>query len=141
MDDPYKILKERREIQMKEAEFNELMEEWTGEIEKIAGQPDNGMELTYEETQKAKEPMLFEPRLKPVDKAVDNPSHYSFAGTTVEEMLEKYLTHDQLIGWFRGSIIKYRMRAFRKGDKGSQDIAKADQYQKFYDEYVKRNTP
>ena len=76
-----------------------------------------------------------------VDKAVDRPSHYEFAGTTVQKMLEQYLTHDQLVGWFRGNILKYRMRAFKKNNLGSQDIAKADKYQELWDDYVKRNTP
>ena len=75
------------------------------------------------------------------DKAVDRPSHYEFAGTTVQKMLEQYLTHDQLVGWFRGNILKYRMRAFKKNNLGSQDIAKADKYQELWDDYVKRNTP
>jgi len=29
----------------------------------------------------------------------------------------------------------------KKGDNGVKDINKADEYQKFYDEYVKKNSP
>jgi len=75
-----------------------------------------------------------------VDKAVDNPSHYDVADTTVQKMLEAMFTHEELMGWIKGNIIKYRMRAYRKGKVGAQDIAKAAEYQKFYDEYLERNT-
>jgi hypothetical protein len=44
------------------------------------------------------------------------------------------------MGWLKGNIIKYRMRAFKKGKVGPQDIAKADEYEKFYAEYVAENT-
>ena len=74
-----------------------------------------------------------------VDKAVDNPSHYDVADTTVQKILESFFTHQELMGWIKGNILKYRLRAFRKGKVGMQDIAKADEYQKFYDDYRARN--
>ena len=144
---------------MKEEEFNELMKEWGDEVEAIAGQPDPQAELTYGEMQAVQakreakaigkefreretksEPTMAKPYVKRViDKAVENPIHYDVADTTVQEMIEKLFTHEELMGWLKGNIIKYRMRAFKKGNLGSQDIAKAAQYQGFYDEYVERN--
>ncbi len=79
--------------------------------------------------------------IKPYKDDVHSPSHYDVIDTTVEEMIEKQFTHEELMGWFKGNVLKYRLRAYKKGDNGTRDINKADEYQKFYDEYVKRNTP
>ncbi len=84
---------------------------------------------------------MDESMVKPYKNAVHSPSHYDIIDTTVEKMIEKQFTHEELMGWFKGNIMKYRLRAFKKGDNGVQDINKADKYQGFYDEYVKRNTP
>ena len=160
-------LANEKEKEMKEEQFNELMEEFNDEIEAIAGQPDPHAELTYGEMKKVHEGQVkkrdpfgkrtirheeteeeFDKRMcstpapkRIIDKAVDNPSHYDFIDTTVEKFIEAGLTHDELMGWFKGNVIKYRLRAGKKNPISTQDIAKADQYQKFYDEYVKRNTP
>ena len=77
----------------------------------------------------------------PVDRAVKDPNHYQFIGMSVKDLIEKGLTHDELIGWFKGNVIKYRMRAFKKGKLGMQDIAKAQQYEDMYGEYLECNTP
>ena len=175
MTDPYETLKERRGIQMKEEQFNKLMEEWGDEIEAIAGQPDpdrepivfkpSDQELSYGEYMSVNSPMknsiaadafeaarmkamdsILDPEpqhtasVRIVDKAVHQPSHYQVADTNVNDMLAKLLTHEELMGWLKGNIIKYRMRAFKKGKVGPQDIAKSNWYQTFYDEYVAKNT-
>lgn len=114
----------------KEQQFNEMMEEVNREID--------GIKLI--ETTKKKKP-YSKPTIKIIDKAVNQPSHYQFINMSVEDLIEKGLTHDELMGWFKGNIIKYRMRSFKKGKVGPQDIAKADEYQKFYDEYIAKNTP
>jgi len=135
-------------------EFNKLMKEWDGEIaaqegirkrddglfERLTAKPEvigvrknNGkLEPVYAGDFKRKEKQ---------NEAIKAPSHYDFIDTTVEKLIEKAFTHEELMGWLKGNVIKYRMRAFKKGDKGMQDIAKADEYQKFYDEYKERNTP
>ena len=153
----YERLIERREIKMREEEFNTLMEEFNDEIEAIAGQPDPHAELTYGEMQtvrknsiaadafesakvKAMDSVLEIELPRVVDKAVHQPSHYQVADTNVNDMLAKLLTHEELMGWLKGNIIKYRMRAFKKGKVGPQDIAKSNWYQTFYDEYVAENT-
>jgi len=79
--------------------------------------------------------------LEPHYEYVDNPSHYNVADTTIQEMLEAMFTHEEFMGWIKGNIIKYRMRAFKKENVGIQDIAKADKYQRFYDDYKLRNQP
>ena len=153
----YERLYERREIEMKskqQEEFEELMQEYDNEIEAIAGQPDPGAELTYGEMQAVRkmqgkdyavknpesEPTMTKPYKKVVDKSVDNPSHYDFIDTTVEKFIEKGLNHSELMGWFKGNVIKYRLRAGKKNPIAAQDIAKADMYQEFYDDYVTKNT-
>ena len=75
-----------------------------------------------------------------VDKAVHKPSHYDFADISVQGLIRLSFTHEEYMGWIKGNIIKYRMRAFKKGKVGPQDIAKADEYQQFYDDYVAENT-
>ena len=81
-----------------------------------------------------------EPKTKVVDKAVNQPNHYQFADMSVQDLIKLSFTHLEYMGWIKGNIIKYRMRAFKKGRVGPQDIAKADEYQKFYDDYVAENT-
>jgi len=114
-------------------EFNELMEQMNREIyerEKLMKQNQESTEDDGEVQEKST-----------LESMVDNPSHYDFIDTTVEEFIEAGMKHCELMGWFKGNVIKYRMRAFKKGDKGLQDIAKADMYQKFYDDYKARNQP
>jgi len=86
------------------------------------------------------EQMKKEKSAKAVDKAVNQPSNYDFADTTVQNLIELSFTHQEYMGWLKVNIIKYRMRAFKKGKVGPQDIAKANEYQKFYDDYVAENT-
>jgi len=162
-------LANEKEKEMREEQFNELMEEFNDEMEAIAGQPDPYAELTYGEMKKVHEGQVkkrdpfgrhtrrheeteeeFDKRMcstpahtasvRVVDKAVHQPSHYQVADTNVNDMLAKLLTHEELMGWLKGNIIKYRMRAFKKGKVGPQDIAKSNWYQTFYDEYVAKNT-
>ena len=98
------------------------------------------MMAAYPHGPQGDEPQEPEPPRRVVDKAVDNPSHYDVADTTVQKILESFFTHQELMGWIKGNILKYRLRAFRKGKVGMQDIKKADQYQKFYDDYKAENT-
>jgi len=97
-------------------EFDSLMREFD-EIEEIAGQPD--------------------PEPTVVDKAVNQPNHYQFAGMEIQDLLKKLFTHDEYVAWIRGNIIKYRMRASLKNkDATLQDIDKSNKYREFYNQYV-----
>lgn len=71
---------------------------------------------------------------------VKQPSHYQFIDMTVNDLIEKSSTHQEYMGWLRGNVIKYRMRAGKKGSI-KEDIQKANEYENFYKEYVESNTP
>lgn len=71
---------------------------------------------------------------------VHSPSHYDITDTNVQEMIEKLFTHEEFIGWLKGNILKYRLRAGKKGN-AYEDIEKADKYQEFYNIYLKKNQP
>ena len=131
-----------------EEEFQQMVENG---IEDLSHPQSDEQELTYEEVQQVRKAAgrdyeifadhtLASASAKK-DKAVDNPSHYDVADTTIQEMLEAMFTHEEFMGWIKGNIIKYRMRAFKKENVGVQDIAKADKYQRFYDDYKLRNQP
>lgn len=72
---------------------------------------------------------------------VNHPSHYGGADNPYEvvKVLEAWLTRDQMIGWLRGTAIKYMARAGKKpGNTGEQDLAKARWYTDYEIEFVKR---
>jgi len=112
-------------------EFEEMMKEYD-DFEKTA--------RLYDEFEKIAGQGNPEPT-RVVDKAVNQPSHYDVVGMSVNDIIAKSFTHDEYMGWLRGNIIKYKMRSFKKGNSGMQDVKKADMYQKFYDDYIKQNTP
>ena len=120
-----------------EIKFNDMMEEFSEpqsdeqDLEKYPHGPQKFEKYVDMDMSKVKIP----------PSQVHNPSHYDVADTTVQKIIEASFTHEELMGWIKGNIIKYRLRAFRKGDNGVQDINKADEYQGFYNQYVKRNTP
>ena len=121
-----------------EEEFQQMVENG---IEDLSHPQSDELELTYEETQQVRKAAERDYEIFADPKAVDNPSHYDVADTTIQEMLEAMFTHEEFMGWIKGNIIKYRMRAFKKENVGIQDIAKADKYQRFYDDYKLRNQP
>lgn len=59
---------------------------------------------------------------------ISNPSHYGLGNTGVEaiDVIEASLTKDEYIGYLRGNIIKYQLRANKKN--GTEDLRKADIY-------------
>jgi len=163
-------LAEQKEKKMKEEQFNELMDEFNDEIEAIAGQPDPHAELTYGEMKKVHEEQVkkkdpfgrhtrrheeteeeFDKRMcstpahtasvRVVDKAVHQPSHYKAFGEEVIDIIKKTLSHDEFMGYIKGNWLKYRLRAGKKSKLTLQDIAKADKYEEFYEEYIRKNTP
>ncbi len=103
--------------------FEEMMETYyQDESDKIAGQP--------------------EPQAKVVDKAVDNPTHYKWFDIEAIDLIEKALTTEEFIGYLKGCSLKYRLRmGKKKRSLMMQDLAKAEKYEWFYDQFVKRNQP
>lgn len=69
--------------------------------------------------------------------AVSKPSHYMlFAdGTEAIDVIRSALTPEEFIGYCKGNVLKYRLRAGKK-DKLEQDIAKAETYAKMLEEQV-----
>ena len=64
-----------------------------------------------------------------------NPKHYRvFFDTDAIEIMEAYLTEEEMIGYLKGSSLKYRLRAGGKGDV-EEDIRKAQWFQSKLDEY------
>ena len=59
---------------------------------------------------------------------VSNPKHYELGNTGVEaiDVIEAILTKEEYIGYLRGNILKYQLRANKKN--GTEDLQKADMY-------------
>ena len=58
---------------------------------------------------------------------VNNPSHYRGSkGLEVMEVLENFLTHEELKGFYKGNVIKYILRSDKKN--GTEDLNKALKY-------------
>jgi len=69
---------------------------------------------------------------KVVEDVVNNPQHYKvFPEAEAIDIISKVLTTEELKGYLKGNILKYRLRAGHKGDKLEQDIAKADKYREW----------
>ena len=59
--------------------------------------------------------------------AVNRPSHYKGSkGLEVTEVLENFLSPDELRGFYKGNIIKYVLRSQKKN--GKEDLEKASKY-------------
>lgn len=52
--------------------------------------------------------------------------HYKEMGVQPWDVMESVLSHDEFVGFLRGNVIKYSMRAGRKD--GSDDAGKAKHY-------------
>ena len=66
--------------------------------------------------------------LNPTDDPVHHPSHYMLAPELEAiDVIRASLTPTEYMGYLKGSILKYRLRAGRKGE-AEQDIAKSDWY-------------
>lgn len=61
---------------------------------------------------------------------VNHPSHYTQFKTEVIDIIKSALTKDEFIGFLKGNIIKYRMRAgWKNYDSRKEDLAKSNWYQ------------
>jgi hypothetical protein len=67
---------------------------------------------------------------------VNNPSHYQIGGLEIEalDVIRGVLSHDQYIGYLRGNILKYQMRANKKNDE--EDLRKANYYSRELDIFL-----
>jgi hypothetical protein len=67
---------------------------------------------------------------------VNNPSHYQIGGLEVEalDVIRGVLSHDQYIGYLRGNILKYQMRANKKNNE--EDLRKANYYSRELDIFL-----
>lgn len=75
-----------------------------------------------------------------VDDMVNEPKHYDFFDTTVLDVIEKTLTHDEFMGFLKGNSLKYRLRCGKK-DNMNQEIGKAEYYENRYQQYLEKNSP
>lgn len=77
-------------------------------------------------------------QLPPLKDAVYTPKHYAiFADGSMEsiDVIRAALTPEEYKGFLKGNILKYRLRAGGK-DAISQEIAKADNYNRMLREFV-----
>lgn len=60
-------------------------------------------------------------------------NYYDKGGISVQDILRAKLTREEYIGWCKGNILKYTMRAKYKDDE-AQDLKKAADYMKWLNE-------
>lgn len=79
---------------------------------------------------------------EPAYEMVNQPSHYMLCGSETMPMIEKILGTEGYLGFLKGSVLKYRLRASKKkGNSAQQDIEKAMYMENIYDEFIRENTP
>ena len=68
---------------------------------------------------------------------VKKPKHYQLCDMEAIDIINKTLSEEELKGYILGNVLKYRLRAGKKGDmsKTYEDIQKANQYEEMYDRY------
>lgn len=60
---------------------------------------------------------------------VNKPSHYMlFPDTEVMDVIRNTLSYEEFVGYLKGNVLKYRLRAGKK-DNAEQDLAKAARYE------------
>jgi len=71
------------------------------------------------------------------------PDHYRLWSTMEPfELHKKILTKDEYVGFLKGNIIKYQMRAGRKkGEPFEKDLAKLKTYQEALEKMLKPDLP
>lgn len=65
---------------------------------------------------------------------VRNPKHYQMCGIETITIIASCMTESEWLGYCRGNIIKYRLRAGKKGD-AAECLAKADFYEELYEQH------
>ena len=119
--------------------FNEMMQiAFEEQKERLAGQPD-GHEGEPKQLNPSHSTVWNREKQPEKGSSVRNPSHYDIIDTTVNDIIKKLFTHEEYMGWLKGNVLKYRLRAGKKGNQ-EEDILKADEYQRFYHIYRMENT-
>jgi len=73
--------------------------------------------------------------LNDLEDVVNEPSHYKIADVEVIDIIKSALNDDAFAGYLMGNVLKYRLRAGKKGDT-EQDIAKALRYEAWLVEWL-----
>lgn len=73
---------------------------------------------------------------KTKENEVKHPRHYLILDTEAIELIHKSLSKEEFRGYCLGNILKYRLRAGKKGD-AVEDLAKALEYEKIWGKYGK----
>ena len=68
----------------------------------------------------------------------DVQAHYTNSAIQPIDVIRKVLTPEELRGFLKGNIIKYRLRAGKKGP-ALQDIGKAEQYEDWLKDMDKKS--
>ena len=97
-----------------------------------------GLNTEYAEFDVTAEKVKVKYDLPPQTKGIDpvrNPSHYQIMpGMEAIEVIRASMTEEMFKGYCAGNILKYRLRAGKKGDP-KQDLDKADFYQELYENH------
>ena len=65
--------------------------------------------------------------------AIESPSHYMFFDMEAIDIIKASLTKEEFKGYLKGNSLKYRLRCGKKDD-AIQDLGKANQYEKMWEE-------
>lgn len=76
--------------------------------------------------------------LGPAMDNVSKPKHYKLIDCEAIDMIADALSKEEFHGYCLGNVMKYRLRAGKKGD-ALEDLAKADEYEKIYERYYGEN--
>jgi len=95
-------------------------------------QPEYSVEVSYA-WERTKE--KYSNALNDLEDVVNEPSHYKIADVEVIDIIKSALNDDAFAGYLMGNVLKYRLRAGKKGDT-EQDIAKALRYEAWLVEWL-----
>lgn len=57
------------------------------------------------------------------------PDYYKVAGMEAIGVIRSSLTDEEFVGFVKGNVLKYRLRAGKKTDDPTEDIRKAETYE------------
>ncbi len=124
---------DEKQIDQLHEEFQLKHNDFMGRDDEVGSQPDIP-ELTYAEHQAAQEPTEE-------SNIVNSPSHYIWFDIEAIEVIERTLNTSEYLGYLKGCSLKYRLRLGKKDRSlAMQDLAKAEKYEWFYEQFVKNNT-
>ena len=77
---------------------------------------------------------IYPTEIKP--DVVNNPSHYQISGLDIEalDVIRGVLNYEQYVGYLRGNILKYQIRANKKNEE--EDLRKANYYSQELDKFL-----